>query len=183
MAPFRHGCAFLRTSPSPWSAAVLACATAGLAARTLTLAAVWAHAGAAAADAPAVGAPEAQRLRARAVARAGDVAALVSLTVLMYAGFFRFPRDLGGPWREFSSVDYGKWLLEAMTLPQLRGQHIPHRYSEYRHAKTDSARAFLGYGRQGADESLYRGLLLGPLPLAACAALALARLLHSAQRP
>ena len=96
----------------------------------------------------------------------------------MYAGFFRFVADLDSGWKAVASADFGRWLLQAMSLPHLRGETTPDRFVTPRTDET-TALNFLGYSHDvTADDALLRGFLYGPLALVAVALLAMFRLLY-----
>ena len=160
--------------------AVLACGAAGLAAQALALACCWAYVAQTNASALGLGAPDAARRRALAIARAGDAAALLALSFLMYCGFFRFVRDLDAGWRGAADADFARWLLQAMSTPQLRDKAAPGRYETDGGANFYAdARRFVGYSHgTTADGALLSGVVYGPVVLTAVALLGLFRLLY-----
>ncbi|KAK7253973.1 hypothetical protein SO694_00003634 [Aureococcus anophagefferens] len=98
----------------------------------------------------------------------------------MYCGFFRFVRDLDAGWRGAADADFARWLLQAMSTPQLRDKAAPGRYETDGGANFYAdARRFVGYSHgTTADGALLSGVVYGPVVLTAVALLGLFRLLY-----
>jgi len=157
----------------PLTIAILASLALSLTMTCLGMAAVYAYLARAAPNCFVLDGPSAARRRALVVARAGDLCALVLLVALVFAGVFRLVSDFDSPWRDAADADFARWLVQAFSVPQLRGQDPPSRFPKS--SQHDTALQFLGYSIN-ALTALSRGALYGPAPAAIIALFALARM-------
>ncbi|KAJ1462570.1 hypothetical protein M885DRAFT_557349 [Pelagophyceae sp. CCMP2097] len=141
-----------------------ACVIAAHCGNSLSLAAVWAYA-----SKPALyGIPEPQQAveRLTALSKASLLSMVSTLVLLLFTGLWRFIADLDFPWRVVAKYDFARWLVEAISLPQLRGQDAPNDYDT-----SKSAIEFVGY--KGDCHTLIRAVVLGAAPIDFAAAVAL----------
>jgi len=164
-----------RKTPAAFFIAAAAALLAAFNAAALALAAVFFYLAKAQPHRFNLSGPAAARRRAMVVARANDLTSLVVLVALAFAGAFRFVSDLDSPWKQASQADFLRWLLQAMTVPQLRQKSHPSRYHD---DDKQTALQFIGYQDHSALDALKRGALYGPATFLIIALIALVRMRH-----
>lgn len=177
VVPVTFAAADFDMSPDSLGIAIASCIVAGFAANAIALSAVWLYAAGAAPNAFGLDAPTAQRRRAMIAARANDLLGLVVLSDLVFDGCFRFISDLDTPWRNFAGCNFTRWLLHAISRPQLAGQSTPDIFKpSLPDGSTRSAVKFVGYQNYESFDAFQKAILYGPIPILFVALFLLARM-------